>query len=351
MEKLLKILGSKYLLWALIVAGIVVALQLRSCQKSENDRMQIYNRQLQGQLSDMERELQDGNSDLDVMKSELMSQEKLYERIKSQKEEVDKDFDNFKKRHNLQIKSMDKTIASLKQKINGGNTNVIVKPIPNNESVSCDNTSSCNLFDCSLVNNYCSIAYEWEDNLGRFKLKDPSIFNKNDEIFTTNQLFKVYGEIYEEKNGSLQIRRLVLREVYLSNGKYKSIENGEAKIIESKFEYHNPPPDPNLKSSWKDLFKLRVIALASINIFPDSGLTRFGVGLEFFNWSGLGINTHTLFSFQDVKKIAQHVGISYSPKLKNLDLNVAIGVSVGTPFANLFRDYSVNAALIFYLNN
>ena len=63
-----------------------------------------------------------------------------------------------------------------------------------------------------------------------------------------------------------------------------------------------------------------------------------------------GINTHTAFDFTDAKKIEQRIGIAYSPTIKNVNLNVAIGISAGTPFANMFREVSINAELIFYLH-
>ena len=75
------------------------------------------------------------------------------------------------------------------------------------------------------------------------------------------------------------------------------------------------------------------------------------MALEFFHWKGLGINTHTAFDFKDVNNIEQRVGFAYSPNLFDLDLNVAIGISAGTPIVKPFKQYSINTDLIFYLNN
>lgn len=333
----------------MIVAGVLLWQFLYNPMSDESSRLQTYNRQLNKQLTDKEKELQEAHSDLGVAESELVSQKELADRLAKEKEEVDKNFQAFRKKYDLIIKSKDKTIAALKQKLQGGDSTVTVTPTDSNSD---NDTCDIPQFDCSKLQNYCIISYEWNDTLNRFKLTDPNIFKKNDERFEASQIFKIYGEVYEQKDGSLQVKRIVLREVVLGeDGKYKNIPGAKAKIVESKFEYHNPPPDPKLETTWRDLFKIRMIAVASINMFPDLGRTKFGLGIEFFNWRGLGLNTHTAFSFTDASKIEQHIGLSYSPKIKNIDLNVGIMTSIGTPFANMFRSISFNISLIFYLNN
>jgi hypothetical protein len=136
------------------------------------------------------------------------------------------------------------------------------------------------------------------------------------------------------------------------NGNYQAIENGQAEILESEFEYHNPPtikPEWN----WKNLFKWRIIGIASLTTFPDSGRFRPGLGLEFFSIDevGIGISSHTVFDFNDATKIEQRIGLEYRPTIFSTRLNCGIGVSVGTPFANPFNDYSINIDLLFYLND
>jgi len=277
--------------------------------------------------------LQSANHELGVLHSQLRSQDELMKQIKKDKEEVDKNFEKFKKKHNLIIKSKDLTIAKLEQQIDGGNSGVDLDP-------SCDDFRKC------------VVGYSWSDHLGRFKLLDPNIFEPDNEVFTANQLFKIYGEVWSQKDGSLQIRRLVLREVYLGeDGEYKPIIDAKAEIVDSDFQYHNPPPDPRIKSSWLDLFRLRGIALGSVTAFPDIGQTKLGLGLEFFSVSGFGINTHTALDFRNIKKTEQRLGVEYSPSIFGVDLNVAIGFSAGTSFMHMFKDYSLNVDVLFYLNN
>lgn len=334
MEVLSSILKSRAFPWILLVAILFGGGYISKWLSDKNEAIETYNRQLQGQLTQKEKELQQLNTKLGLSESELVSQKELAKRIMEDKEEVDKAFEKFKKDHNLQIVSRDRTIANLKQKIKNGETVVTIVD-PNN--INCDNVSRC------------AISYVWSDPHNRFNLNDPNIWEKKNETFESKQVFKIYGEVYEQEDGSLQTRRLVLREVIQDeNGNYVPIDGGKADIIESKFEYDNPPK-LDLEKSWKDLFKLRLIAVGSVTAFPDSGATKFGLGLEFFNWEGLGINTHTAFDFRDAERSELRLGISYSPTIFEQKLNLGVGVSAGTPFGNFFNEVSTNIDLIFYV--
>lgn len=340
MTVFLAALGNKYFLWALIVIGIMGTFQLRSCQQEENERLATYSRQLKGQLSDKERELQKANLDLGVAQSELLSQKDLAKRLKKDKEEVDNKFDEFVKDHDLVIKSKDKTIARLRRKLLGGTTEVGF-------------VGTCTELKDLTGKKSCAITYSWEDSLSRFKLDDPDIFTKGNEVFESNQIFKVYGEVWEQKDSSLQIRRLVLREVHLGeNGEFVPTPNGKAEIIDSKFEYHNPPADPALETDWRDLFRLRAIGIGSVALLPGTGMTKLGIGAEFFNWNGWGLNLHTALDFDNLEKLHLGVGTSYSPRPFGTDLNLAIGLSASTTVhgKDSFRELCLNLDLIFYIN-
>ena len=127
MQVLLAVLGNKIFLYALMAVGALGFLQYNSCQNSKhNGRLETYKRQVQGQLSDKERELQEAHHEKGLLQSELITRDELEKRLEEDKEEVDKEFDKFKKEHNLVIKSRDKTIVSLKQQLKGGTTEVVV---------------------------------------------------------------------------------------------------------------------------------------------------------------------------------------------------------------------------------
>lgn len=340
MQALLSLLGNKIFLWIVIVAGIAGTFQMRSCQEAKyNEKLATYERQLKGQLTEKEREMQKMHKDLGVAQSELVSREELIKRLEKDKEELDASFERFKKEHNLQIVSRDRTIASLEQKLKGGNSSAEVIPVSPNEG------------GCSGIETRCVISYNWEDNLKRFKLTDPNIFERGNEIFESEQIFKIYGEIYEQEDGSLQTRRLVLREVYQNEkGEYIPIPDAKADIIDSQFEYHNPPTIET-EFSWLDLFRLRAIALGTVTAFPDSGALKLGLGLEFFQFKGFGVNTHTALDFKDVEKWEQRLGVAYNPTILDQELNLGIGLSAGTPFAKFGQEWSFNIDLIFYLHD
>ena len=328
--KFLDVLGSKYFLYAVIAALSLLTLQVGRCYKAESDAAQEYNRQLLGQLDDKERDLQAAHNEMGVMKSELVTQKELNDRLKKEKLELDKEFEKFKKEHDLIIKSKDQTIAELKQQIQGGN-------------------SGTNTEQCKNLDPNCVISYNWEDHQKRFKLIDPDIFTIENETFESNQIFSIVGEIWQQKDGSLQVRRIVMREVYkTAEGKYEPISNGKANIVDASFEYSNEPSVPGA-TSWKEMFRLRPIALGSVTAFTDSGRTRFGAGVQFFGWKSLGINSHIAFDFKEIKRVEPRLGFSYNPEIFGKDLNLAIGASLGTPFAAMFKSYSANVDLIFYI--
>jgi Skp family chaperone for outer membrane proteins len=336
MKALLSAFGNKFFLYAVIAVGILGFLQYNSCNnKKHNSRLETYKRQVQGKLTEKERELQKMRAELGISKSELVTQQELAKRLRKDKEEVDGEFEAFKKKHNLIIKSRDRTIASLRQKLKGGTTEVIV---------------SGDTDGCKGLEDRCIISYNWSDHLGRFRLVDSNIFEKDNEIFESEQIFKIYGEIYEQKDGSLQIRRLVLREVYKDeSGEYKPIPDAKADIVDSNFQYSNAPFVDEWK--WQDLFRLRGIFVGGVEILPNSGNTRFGLGLEFLTFRGIGIGSYTMLDFQRPELISQHISLQYNPTIMDTELNFGVFVSVGTPFTEFFNRYQFNTGLVFYLNN
>ena len=229
-----------------IVVGLVAAFILFGTLLNDIDTSTTLQRQLQGQLSDQERELQKANTSLGLAQSKLVSAEELNKQLGKQS----KEFKAFRKKHSLIIKSRDKTIASLSQKITEGTTTVI---------------------DRDDV-----IEYMWQDIHERFKLIDTDIFTPDNEIFTAKQIFMVSGEIYKERNGELKTRKLLIKEVYIEGNRH--IDLGEADIISSHFTY-----TPDVKAeSWLDAFKLR------LRLSADSAL-GLGFGAELLEIRHIGI--------------------------------------------------------------
>lgn len=297
--------------------------------KGNSKEIENYNRQLQGQLSDKEREMQQLNKDIGVAHSELMSQKELAAKLKKENEEYDKKFIAFIKKHDLEISSRDKTIAELKQLMAGGETEVIVG-------------EGCT--DLNNSNGKCTLTYSWQDNYKRFKLTDPNVFEKNNEKFESSQIFKIYGEVYQQKEGSLQTRRIVLREIHKKeDGTYEEIPEAKAEILDAQFEYTNPPAEEKTKS----IFRPRIISFGTVGIVPNAGSTQLGLGAELLSFKNVGISTGFGFDFEEFKKSELKVGIEYNPSF----LNIGFGPFLGTPIDNFGKDYTLSMALLFYITN
>lgn len=323
------------LAWILVPIVVIIGLTVLNVgQCNSNTDLETYNRQLGGDLTLAEHKLQSANNKLGVSNSELMTQKELAEKLQKDNEEKDEAFEKFKEENNLVIKSRDRAIAELKQKIKGGTSEVILPDV----------------VECIDLKKKCLIGYHWQDNLGRFQFSDPNIFNSGDETLETSQMFRIHGEIYEQKDGSLQTRRLVLREVYkdAESGEYKDIPDAKADIIDSDFQYHNPP-SIETEWNWTNLFTLRPIVLGSVKMIPDIGNMDIGVGLEILGAWGVGLNTHTSFNFSDPRRIGQYIGLSYSPTFFGKDLNFGLGLSIGTPFYKFGQEADFKIDLLFYL--
>jgi hypothetical protein len=337
---MLALLGNKYFLWVVIavlaIGGTAGILKIKSCANAENEQLQTYNRQLQGQLSDKERELQSAHYDIGVAESKFMTQQQLAEKLKKDKEDISKEFDSFVASHNLQIESYQKTIAELNQIIHGGTSSVVVD-------------SSTDLA-CKDIEK-CKVSYSWRDNYNRFRLVDPNIFAQGNETFTSSQHFRIVGKIYKQKDGFLKISQLTLKELYLADGNsdYQEIPGGELKIDTSEFDYSEDRPIAKEYS----LFRLRAIAMGSVTALSSngSGALSLGFGLEWFSYKGFGISSSLGFDFKDIKHFAPYIGVEYNPTILGTELNLGIGTSIGTPFTGLFKEYIWNVNLIFYLNN
>jgi len=136
----LSLVGNRYFLWALIVFGVFGIFKWNAYTKSKYDQdLATYKRQLAGQLSEKEHELQTANNQLGTANSKLISQTEMNKQLSKENAEMKK----FIKENELVLSSKDALIAQLKQKIVNGNTNV-------------DMTKCVDL-------KTCIISYTWAD--------------------------------------------------------------------------------------------------------------------------------------------------------------------------------------------
>jgi len=319
----LSLVGNRYFLWALIVFGVFGIFKWNAYTKSKYDQdLATYKRQLAGQLSEKEHELQTANNQLGTANSKLISQTEMNKQLSKENAEMKK----FIKENELVLSSKDALIAQLKQKIVNGNTNV-------------DMTKCVDL-------KTCIISYTWADTFGRFKLIDSNILIPGNSVFTATQIFSVTGQVFKQSNGGfLEVRQVSLNEVYLDTDKtYKVIPGTNVSVIDSKFQYVN---EPNIAKN--KLFNPRLIAVGSYDF--DSSF-KPGVGLSFLQYKNWGLNSFTSINTKLLKNSQQKLGALYSPKVfGSVPLNIGIGGSIGTPFNNLFKSFSLSLDISFYINN
>ena len=340
--KILDLLNSKVTLYifisVLIVAGVLGALWLKKTMNT-NDALNTYNRQLQGQLSDKEKELQSAHLDIGVAQSNFMTQKALTDKLAKEKSDVSAAFDAFVKKNGLVIESYQRTIAELNQTIQGGTSHTDAST-----DIACKNVKDC------------KISYEWRDKYNRFHLIVSDIWVPDTETFTSTQHFKVMGKIYKQSNGYLKVASISLKEMYVVDGStdLQEVPGSEMKIDSSDFSYSESPPDTH-DSTWRDLFRLRAIMMGSVTALSsgsqDRGLLTLGSGLEWFSYKGFGISNGLAFDFKDIKHLSPFLGLEYNPTLWNTELNLGIGTSIGTPFVGgFFKGWIWTINLIFYLN-
>lgn len=321
----------KWVVIPIVVAAGLAVFNIHQCRN--NDKLDTYNRQLSGQLTEKERKLQEFNKELGIAKSELVTHKELVDRLKYDNEEISDAFDKFIEEHDLQIKSRDVTIASLRRKLKNGISAVDVGEF------------------CNQIGDKCVISYSWHDDLNRFSLVDPNIFKPGDEVFTTNQFFKIYGTIWKQKSGFLETRKLTLKELYKdTDGTYKEVPDAEAEILDSNFVYDSAPVITE-EWEWTDLFTLRPVFLASVKFLPNTGDVEYGAGIEIIGYRpwGLGLNTHTSLNFNHPEEIGQYIGISYTPMFFDIPVNFGLSLSVGTPFVKFGQVVSFKVGALFYL--
>lgn len=298
----------------------------------------------QNQLTSKDAQIQQLDTDLGLSKSELVEVDTLNHQYKNEIDGFPDKLKSIIKEYKLKIQSRDQTIAALNGKIQGGNTTVIVeKPLGSQPA---DPTAQV-------------IRYEWHSKDNRFHLLDPDIFAKDNEEFTYNQFVSMKGYVYQGKDGKLQIRKVDIQEVIpytneAGHTEYKPIDGPPIKIVDSNFQYTN--------SSSKDKSLLDVITLRSFASF-DTSLNP-GIGVEWanlgrvFDYWNLGVNSKIVADVSDplkgsLQKSRLDVGLDYQIIPPFLDTNLAVGISVGTPFDHFGStdNLVLSGNAIFYITN
>lgn len=340
----------KYIAFGTAVLILLLMVKHRNDSLSQLDQeLQLYKRQMAGQLTTKEQQLEAANNALGIAQSKLLSQSDLLKAYEADKIKTNADFEKFKKQYQLQIDSYQKTIAQLEQQLKGG-TVVVSGGEPRQPT----DPKPDKQFDKPIDPQKSKLAYDWKSNDGRAEFQDPDVFSSGNETLTLHQNFVITGEIYKQKTGFLKTERLQLDEVVLTGKNkdgtpvYKTVAS--AKIVDSKFNYTEQSPD-----TWvphKGVFGLW--GVVSANFALNNGLNpRFllGTGIEFLNWKGLGLGTQLYLDTNVWQDSGFGIDLAYRPTIKGATLNLAIDIGLATQFRQPFQSYIPMIGIKFYLWN
>lgn len=297
---------------------VLFVLFLGTVLKQQQKKIDALTLQLQITNKNHQLDIQTMNQNLGLANSELTSQKTLTEHYKSELTKKDAEFEKERLKYKLEIRSRDNTIATLRGKINGGNsgTGTVVCPglPPEKQPV---------------------VDYFWEDSLKRFRLDDPNIFVQNNETFSYSQSIKVKGEVFKDKTGNIQVRRVSIEEVTADG---KQIQDTKVSLVESKFDYVNEKLEEKEKKL-SDIFTFRPLATFDMALQPGIGFEVANLG-RYIDYANIGVYGKVSADVTDpLKGSLQNsrlgIGLDYHFIPPFLKTNFAVGAAVNLPFNKL----------------
>lgn len=332
-----------------ILMGIAVCLlgalyfNKRTEATAANKALAEYKRQVAGQLTTKEQDLEKENDVLGVAQSKLLEQSDLLKSYQEENIKTSQAFEDYKKKYDLQLTEYNRTIAQLQEQIKG-----ITQTQVENRGTGDTQPTTPQIIDTSKQ----KIAYSWTSGDGRFSLLDPDIFTLNNETFKLDQSFRITGEVYEEKVGFLKTERLTLEEV-IPDGKnadgsikYKTV--GNAKIVENNFKYSQKSPASFFPK--KGCFGLWPTISADLGLRNGIKPTfLIGTGITWVNYKGLGSGLNIYFDTLAIKSSAIGIDLSYRPSILGHQLNVAFNVGIATQFQQMFNSFDIIAGTTFFI--
>lgn len=337
----------KYILFVITTIILIFLLlsKTTSLTKSQKE-LDLYKRQISGQLTTAEQNLESANTNLNISQSKLLSEADLLKAAQSDGITSAKALDDFKSQYQLQLQSYQKTIAQLKESNHGGTTSVsvvarnLIDPRP---------ASTPTLIDSSKD----IVPYIWKSLDGRFELDDPDIFIANNEIFKSNQNFRVVGQVFKQKSGFLETQHLTLEEVIVDGKNYdgttKYTTIGTATIVDSTFKYSEDSPD----TFWPHKGYFGVWPVISANFALNNNILnpRFmlGTGLDFLSIKGFGIGIQAYLDTSIWQESGFGVSADYRPSIGSHQLNIAVNIGIATQFKAPFQSIIPMAGISFLL--
>jgi hypothetical protein len=297
---------------------ILLVLFLGSALQFQQDKIDALSLQIELTNKNHQLDIQTLNEDLGLADSQLTSQKALTEQYKSELTKKDVEFEKERQKYKLEIRSKDKIIAVLTGKINGGSsgTGGLVCPglPPEKQPV---------------------VNYFWQDHLKRFRLDDPDILVQNNETFTYSQNIKVKGEVFKDKTGNLQVRKVSVEEV-TSNGEI--IKDTKVSLLDSQFNYVNDKIEEKQKSLL-DVFTFRPLATFDIALQPGIGFEIANLG-RYVDYANIGLYGKVSADVSDplngsLQNSRIGIGLNYHFVPPVVKTNFAIGAAVNLPFNKL----------------
>ncbi|NMO23159.1 hypothetical protein HPC49_50345 [Pyxidicoccus fallax] len=277
-----------------------------------------YQRQLQGRLTESERQMQALNTQLGVARARLVTQDTLDEKYQALLTARDADFEKFRREHALAIKSISQAVFGLQQRERGGTETAHEEP-PAPARPGAPMASPARQV----------ISYEFTDSEGRVHLKDPNIWLQGDEDLELTQSFQVEGTVMQQTDGSLMTERVQLTEVTPDGtGKYRPLT--QARLVDANFTYANAPRDeaPLSQRSY----------MATIgSSFRTSSLVRFGGSARVLRLGPVGFAGGLSSDFKSLEGSGADAFLTYTPSIAGRELGLVLGGGVHLPLGGARR--------------
>jgi hypothetical protein len=312
--------------WPLVVVVLLVVAAVYIYHLHEllkvQEAQQTYERQLRGQLDENERKMQALNVELNTARAQIVPQDELEKRYKAQLDERDKAFEQFRKDHDLQVKSYSDALYALEQTVKGGKTTVVVHDAPQPGSCPVPGTQPA----------HDQTEYTYEDPDKRVNLYDPDIFTPDNEVLKLHQNFRLNVTVAEQRKGYLQTQRAVLTEVAPQpDGGYKEL--GEAKLVDAKYTYTpiQSPPPPKDKG-------LDMSVMASVgSTFASENPLVFGGAVNVVRYKTWGLAAGLVSDFASRAGTSPDAFVTYRPRVAGRYMNLMIGAGAAFPLGGSSR--------------
>jgi len=336
---------QKYTVALLIIGNLIFA----SAAYAFNKDLGQANNVIQAKVD----EIQNFNAKLGLAESDMRRQGDLIKKYKDELDDMDDEVKDLVDKYDLKLKERDSTVAFWRGKAKGGTTTTtITNPATPTGTGEFETVVEVDVKELCGGN---TIGYTWKDNDDRFHLKDPDISSPGDEEFEYKQYVSLKGYVFADETGQIQIKKVEVKEVLPKEQEdgsvvYMPVPGQNVSLVESKFEYINKVEDTR---NWYDIFGLRLMALYGTQLYPGVGVEVVNLG-RWIDWANVGLYgklaVNPFDGLQGLQKSTVGVGVSYHLIPPLLNTNLALGVSVNTPFDDLgHMILSVDA--IFYLTN